>query len=184
MTLQCGGRQIPGLLSEDIMALRTIATAATILCITLPAAAHSQRTARTACNDGTTTTAMDANACDGHGGIHRVHTAIARRAPGGTTAQTQEPGHVAQAGTPANSSHAQPAERRGWRWARHDDRRDEDRRRAEEQRRAEEKRRLEEQRRHDHDRVRCRDGRFEEAKVHHGNGRGPDVCRHHGGIAH
>jgi hypothetical protein len=32
--------------------------------------------------------------------------------------------------------------------------------------------------------VRCRDGRYEDVKEHHGHGRGPNVCKHHGGVAH
>ena len=31
-------------------------------------------------------------------------------------------------------------------------------------------------------RVRCRDGRYEEVKEH-GKGKGPEVCKHHGGLA-
>jgi hypothetical protein len=164
------------------MALRTIATAATILCAMLPAVAQSQSGPKTACNDGTTTTATGPDACNGHHGIDRAHTAIVRRAPSGTTVQTQEPARVTQAGSPTSRAHAQPEERRGWRWAHHDDR--DDNRRAEERRRAEEKARVEERREHDEHHVRCRDGKFERVKPRHGNGRGPDVCKHHGGVAH
>lgn len=178
------------------MALRTIATAATILCVILPAAAHGQNAAKTACNDGTATTATGADACNGHGGVNRVHTTIVRRAPSGT--QAHEPTRVTQAGTPASVSrdeHAQPEEHRGWRWSHRNDtpeqrRRAEENRRAEETHRAEEKRRAEEMRvaeeRHEHDRhrVRCRDGRSEDVKVRHGKGKGPEICKHHGGVAH
>ena len=150
------------------MALRTIATVATILCVMLPAAAHAQR-AKTACNDGTTTTATGPDACNGHRGVNRAHTATLHRAPSGS----QEPARVSQAGTPASrDSHAQPEEHRGWRWfhRNHDEKREHVEERHE--------------RRYDRDRVRCRDGRYEEMKVNHGHGRGPDVCKHHGGIAH
>lgn len=177
------------------MALRTIATAATILCVILPAAAHGQNAAKTACNDGTTTTAMGADACNGHGGANRVHTTIVRRAPSGT--QTHERARVTQAGTPAPVSrdgHAQPEEHRGWRWSHRNDtpeeRRAEENRRAEEEHRAEEKRRAkegrvaEERREHDRNHVRCRDGRYEDMKVRHGKGKGPEVCKHHGGDSH
>lgn len=169
------------------MALRPIATAATILCLTIPVRAHGQTAAKTACNDGTTTTATGARACDGHGGIHSVHSTILHRGPSGTQ---QQPGRITQAGTPEathdNSDRAEPEEHRGWRWShRHDDRADdraEERRREEERRRAEE-RRAKEKREHRSARVRCRDGKYEHAKNNHGNGRGPDVCKHHGGVA-
>ena len=167
------------------MALRTLATAATILCIMLPLTAHGQSAAKTECNDGTRTTATGAHACDGHGGLHGVHTTILHRAPSGT--QTREPGRVAQAGTPAPShdtrTGAAPEERRGWRWAhRHDDR--DDNRHSEERRRDEERHRIEERRERERDRVRCRDGRYDEVKRNHGKGKGPEVCKHHGGVAY
>ena len=172
------------------MVLRTIATAATILCVLLPATAHGQSAANTntACNDGTTTTLTGADACNGRGGINRARTAVLHRAP----TQTNVPGRVTQAGTPnSRDTHAEPVEHRGWRWShrsndRDEDRRAEERRRAEEKRQREEKRRFEEQRARErqHDRVRCRDGRYEDVREHHGKGRGPDVCKHHGGVGH
>ena len=72
-------------------------------------------------------------------------------------AKHDEPARVAQAGTPAPDK-AKPRyeERRGWRWGRHH-----------------------EERRHEEKRVRCRDCRFESVE-----GKGKNVCRHHGGIAH
>lgn len=171
------------------MVLRTMATAATILCVMLPAAAHGQSAAKTACNDGTTTTAIGPEACNGHGGIHRVRTAVLHRAPSRTNTQSSEPARVAQAGTPSSrDAHSAPVEHRGWRWSHRGNDRNEDRRRAEERRRDDEQKRLEEKRRFEekrrHDRVRCRDGRYEDVKEHHGKGRGPAVCKHHGGVAH
>lgn len=177
------------------MALRSIATAATILCV-MSLAAHGQSAAKTECKDGTRTADMGSHACDGHGGVHAVHTTILRRAPSGTQAQTREPARVTQAGTPANSGTATPEEHRGWRWAHHDS--PEEKHRAEERRREEERRHADERRREDehhldqrrraeehrrHERVRCRDGRYEDLKEHHGKGRGPEICKHHGGIA-
>ena len=130
-----------------------VAAVALVIAV-IPAAARAQAARRTACVDGSTTSRVDAKACDSHGGIDKGRTAVINRAP----ARHTEPGHVAQAGTPAP---AKPApryeERRGWRWGsrHHDERRHEDRR------------------------VRCRDGRWESAE-----GRGKNVCKHHGGIAH
>lgn len=174
------------------MVLRTIASAATILCVLLPATAHGQSAATTACNDGTTTSSTGVDACNGRGGINRARTAVLRRAPVGTRPQTTAPERVTQAGTPSSrDTHAEPVEHRGWRWSHRSNDRDEDRRRAEERHRAEERRELEEKRRREeqrarerHDRVRCRDGRYEDVKEHHGRGKGPDVCKHHGGVAH
>lgn len=172
------------------MVLRTMATVATILCVMLPAAAYGQSGAKTACNDGTTTTATGADACNDHGGIHRARTAVLHRAPTGTKTQTHEPGRVTQAGTPGSrETRADPSERRGWRWFHRRNDRDDERRRAEETRRAEERERLEKRRRVEenrerkHDRVRCRDGRYEDRKENHGRGRGPEACKHHGGVA-
>jgi len=68
-----------------------------------------------------------------------------------------EPARVAQAGTP-DPAKPRYEERRGWRWAR----------RHEEHRREEK-----------HPRLRCRDGRWESAQ-----GKGKEVCKHHGGVAH
>jgi len=127
--------------------------AAALVIAALPAAAHAQAARRTACIDGSTSSRVDAKACDGHGGINKVRTAALNRA-----AKNNEHAQVAQAGTPAPAK-AKPhyEERRGWRWAKHHD-----------------------ERRHDeHPRVRCRDGRYESAE-----GKGKNVCKHHGGIAH
>jgi hypothetical protein len=111
--------------------------AAALVIAALPAAAHAQAARRTACIDGSTTSHVDARACDGHGGINKVRTAALNRA-----AENSEPAHVAQAGTPAPAK-AKPhyEERRGWRWSKHHD-----------ERKREEKR------------VRCRDGRYESAE--------------------
>jgi hypothetical protein len=126
--------------------------------VAFPAAAHAQTTWKTACNDGTRSTSTGSNACDGHGGIHHANTIVLRRAQSRTgQSTTKEPARVAQAG-----KQAQPGEHRGWRWSRH---RDADKH--------EEKR----------VRVRCRDGKYDEVKQH-GKGRGKDVCKHHGGLAH
>lgn len=178
------------------MAFRAIVTAATIVCLTIPVRAQAQNSAKTACNDGTATTASGSHACDGHGGIHHVHSTILHRAPSGA----QQGGTVSQAGTPnSRDTQAQPEEHRGWRWSHpsndHDDRRraeekrrEEENRRAEEKRRDDERHRAEERRRaedrqHRLARVRCRDGKYEDVKEH-GKGKGPDVCKHHGGVAH
>jgi hypothetical protein len=129
-----------------------VATAALVIAA-LPVAAHAQAARRTACIDGSTTSRVDAKACDSHGGINKVRTAALNRA-----AKNNEPAHVAQAGTPAPAK-AKPhyeEERRGWRWSRHHD-----------------------ERRHEEKRLRCRDGRYESAE-----GKGKNVCKHHGGIAH
>lgn len=181
------------------MALRTIATAATILCVVLPMRAHAQSAAKTECNDGTRTTATGTSACDGHGGIHHVHSTILHRAPSGTQTQTREPARVSQAGTPGTASRdgqrAEPEEHHGWRWFhRHNDRDDnrraeerrgdDERRRAEDRRRRDDDRRVAERREQKRDRVRCRDGKYEDAHPNHGRGKGPDVCKHHGGLTH
>jgi hypothetical protein len=129
------------------------AAAAALVIAVLPIAAHAQATHRTVCNDGSTTSIVGANVCNGHGGINKGKTAVINRAPGKHT----EPARVAQAGTPA-SAKPRYEERRGWRWAR----------RHEEHKREEK-----------HPRVRCRDGRWESAQ-----GKGKDVCKHHGGVAH
>lgn len=142
------------------------AAAAAFISAAIPVAAYAQSgSSRTSCNDGSTTMATGANACDGHGGIHRVHTVIQRRAP----TKSSQAG-VTQAGTP-QSSETKPRyeERRGWRWGRHDDRRREERREERREDRRDEKHRV----------VRCRDGRAEKAV-----GRGHEVCKHHGGLAH
>ena len=152
--------------SEDLMAFRITAAAATIMFVMLPASATAQAAAKTACKDGTTTTATGAAACNGHGGIHSGRTALLRRSPGRTKAtENKQPARVAQAGTPARADHSRPEEVRGWRWARHHDK--------------DEKHEKREANRH---RVRCRDGRYEEVKEH-GKGKGPEVCKHHGRLA-
>src|SRR5690348_10561371 len=116
--------------------------AAALVIAALPAAAHAQAARRTACIDGSTTSRVDAKACDGHGGINKVRTAALNRAAAKNDAQ------VAQAGTPAPAK-AKPhyEERRGWRWAKHHD-----------------ERRHDERRRDEHPRVRCHDGRYESAE--------------------
>lgn len=149
--------------SETLMSLpRSItgAVTAALLVAVLPIAAHAQAPRRTACNDGSTTSSVSSNACDRHGGINKARTTVLNRAPSHT-----EPGHVAQAGTPA------PEERRGWRWGHRDDHNREAERKREEERRREEERK--------HGRVRCRDGRYENAKE-----KGRAACRNHGGLAH
>jgi hypothetical protein len=133
---------------------RFIVGAAVALVVALPAAARAQATVRTACNDGTTTSSMASNVCEGHGGMNKAKTTVLRRSP---AAQQREAARVAQAGSPAASNKPRYEERRGWRW----------------HRREEEKR---EAARH---RVRCRDGRWENA-----HGKGKEVCKHHGGLAH
>ena len=140
----------------------TRTAAAALIAAVIPAAAHAQ--AKTACNDGTTTTATGANACDGHGGIHRVNTTILHKAPARTAKKPSEPARVAQAGTPAPQREEKPRyeERRGWRWGRHHDEKREERREAEK-----------------HHRVRCRDGKYE--NVPPGKAKGHEVCKHHGG---
>jgi hypothetical protein len=130
----------------------------------IPAAAHAQGAWKTACKDGTTTSATGANACDGHGGIHHLNSAIEHHRPSSSTKSAPE--RVTQAGTPAPAAKPHYEERRGWRWGRH----------HEEQRR-EEKR--EERRDEKHRRVRCRDGKYEKEV-----GKGHEVCKHHGGLAH
>ena len=133
------------------------AAAAAFISAAIPFAAQAQSGGwKTSCNDGSTTMATGANACDGHGGIHKVHTVIQHRAPKATQAG------VTQAGTPKpTETKPRYEERRGWRWGRHEERRREERR--------EEKHRI----------VRCRDGRTEKVV-----GKGHEVCKHHGGIAH
>ena len=135
------------------------AAAAAFIGIAIPAAAHAQ--AKTACKDGTTTTATGAKACEGHGGIHGVHTTINNRAPSRSTKPTEVP-RVAQAGVPKADRQERPRyeERRGWRWGRHHD---------------------DDKKGHDekHRRVRCRDGKWDKVV-----GKGREVCKHHGGIAH
>jgi hypothetical protein len=142
--------------------------AVALVAVAIPSAARAQGSLKTACNDGTTTNATGASACDGHGGIHRVNSAILHRAPARTT-NSSAPSRVTQAGTPAPSSSAKPPyeEHRGWRWGRH----------REEKREA----RREERRDEKHRRVRCRDGRYENVD---GKAKGHDVCKHHGGLAH
>lgn len=153
------------------MALRTIAAAAAIFFVVLPGTARAQTSGKTACNDGTTTTATGKSACDGHGGIHSVNSTILHRAPSRTkTAETKQPARVSQAGTPSPDRAARNdrpyEERRGWRWGKHKD----------------EKRDKHDAKRH---RVRCRDGRYEEVKERgNGHGKGPEICKHHGGVAH
>jgi hypothetical protein len=75
---------------------------------------------------------------------------------------------VTQAGTPAprNTTPARPQveERRGWRWSRHHDEPKRDERAEKDERR-----------------YRCRDGKYEAV---HGEARGRDICKHHGGMAH
>ena len=139
--------------------------AAALIAAVIPAVAHAQ-SGKTACNDGTTTAATGANACDGHGGIHRVNSTILHRAPSRTAKKTPtEPARVSQAGTPNERRDENPRyeERRGWRWGRrqHDEKREE---------RRDEK----------HHRVRCRDGEYE--KVPPGKAKGHEVCKHHGGV--
>ena len=135
--------------------------AAALLAAVIPAVAHAQ-SGKTACNDGTTTTATGANACDGHGGIHRVNSTILHKAPSHTAKRPTDPARVSQAGTPAKRDETpRYEERRGWRWGRHHD----------------EKR--EERREERHHRVRCRDGKYE--NVPPGKAKGHVVCRRHGG---
>ena len=132
---------------------RSMVCAAIALVVALPAAARAQATYKTVCNDGQTVNATGSNACDMHGGIHKVHTTIAHRAP---SAKKQEPARVAQAGKPEDANKRPYEERRGWRWGRrHEDERAK------------------------HHRVRCKDGRWE-----NGKGKGKEVCKHHGGLAH
>ena len=140
------------------------AAAAAFISAAMPLAAQAQSGGwKTSCNDGSATMATGANACDGHGGIHRVHTAIQHRTPTKTN-----PAPVTQAGTSKSSTQPKPhyEERRGWRWGRHH-----------EERKREERR--EERREAKHRIVRCRDGRNEKVV-----GERHDVCKHHGGIAH
>jgi hypothetical protein len=136
--------------------------AVALIGVAVPSVARAQGSWKSACNDGTTTNATGANACDGHGGIHKVNSTILHRAPSHTT-KPSVPARVTQAGTPTTAPTAKPKyeEHRGWRWHRH----------------REEKR--EERRDEKHRRVRCRDGRYEKIE-----GKGRDICKHHGGIAH
>jgi hypothetical protein len=147
------------------------AAAAALIAAMIPAVAYAQ-SGKTACNDGTTTTATGANACDGHGGIHRVHTTILHKAPSRTAKQPTEPARVSQAGTPAaKRDEPRYEERRGWRWGRHrDEKREARREERREERREDEK----------HHRVRCRDGKYE--NVPPGKAKGHEVCKHHGGV--
>jgi hypothetical protein len=140
--------------------------AALFVAASAPSTARAQAW-KTACNDGTTTSATGANACDAHGGIHKARTEARRRTPTQTTRTA--PGHVTQAGTPAPTTRAKPQyeERRGWRWGRGHEQRKESRR--------------EERREEKHRRVRCRDGKYENAE---GKAKGRDICKHHGGLAH
>jgi len=136
-----------------MLVTRSILCAAVALVIALPAAAHAQGAYKSKCNDGTIVNATGGNACDLHGGIHKVRPTVLHRTP---SAKHSEPARVAQAGTPRARSHYE--ERRGWRWQhRHDD----------------------EKHSAKHPRVRCRDGQWEPAK-----GKGKEVCKHHGGLAH
>jgi len=142
--------------------------AAALIAAAIPAAAHAQ-SGKMACNDGTTTSATGANACDGHGGIHHVNSTILHKAPSRTAKKIPtEPARVAQAGTPAARRDEKPRyeERRGWRWGRHHDEKREERR--------------EERREEKHHRVRCRDGKYE--NVPPGKAKGHEVCKHHGGV--
>ena len=132
--------------------------AAALIGVGIPAAAHAQGW-KTACKDGTTTTATGANACDAHGGINKARTAVTHRTPSHST-KASEPARVSQAGTPAPARTERPKyeERRGWRWGR----------------------RHEEEKREDkHRRVRCRDGQYDTVV-----GKGHEVCKHHHGVAH
>lgn len=131
-----------------------LSSAAIAIFVLTPAGAHAQSGWKTVCNDGTSTKATGNNACDGHGGIHKARTAVARRTP--TKSTKSEPARVQQAGTPAPKPRYE--EHRGWRWGRHHDadRRDEK-----------------------HRRVRCRDGKYDKV-----TGKGKEVCKHHGGVAH
>ena len=72
--------------------------AAALIAAVIPAVAHAQ-SGKTACNDGTTTVATGANACDGHGGIHRVNSTILHRAPARSAKKPTEPARVSPAGT-------------------------------------------------------------------------------------
>jgi len=128
------------------------AVAAALVIAVLPIAAHAQATHRTVCNDGSTTSIVGKNVCNGHGGSNKGKTTVSNRAP----AKHDEAARVAQAGTPAPAK-PRYEERRGWRWAR----------------------RHEEHKREEKHRVRCRDGRYELAQ-----GKGKEVCKHHGGVAH
>ena len=142
------------------------AAAAALIAAVIPVVAHAQ-SGKTACNDGTTTTATGASACDGHGGIHRVNSTILHKAPSRTAKRPTEPARVSQAGTPSVKRDEKPQyeERRGWRWGRHHDEKREERR--------------EERREEKHHRVRCRDGKYE--NVPPGKAKGHEVCKHHGG---
>ena len=153
--------------SEDLMSLARFllgSAALALISVAVPSPARAQGSWKTACNDGTHTNVTGANACDGHGGIHKVNSTILHRAPSHTT-KPSVPARVTQAGTPAPAPAAKPKyeERRGWRWnRRHDERREE---------RREEK----------HRRIRCRDGRYDTIE---GKAKGREVCKHHGGSAH
>jgi hypothetical protein len=74
--------------------------AVALIGVAIPSAARAQGSWKTACNDGTITNATGASACDGHGGIHKVHSTILHRSPAHTT-KPSVPVRVAQAGTPA-----------------------------------------------------------------------------------
>src|SRR5690242_17665998 len=89
--------------------------AAALIAAVIPAVAHAQ-SGKMACNDGTTSTATGASACDGHGGIDHVKSTILHKAPS-RTARNTEPARVSQAGTPAARRDETPRyeERRGWR---------------------------------------------------------------------
>jgi len=134
---------------------RSLVCAAIALVVALPAAARAQGTYKTICNDGKTVNASGQNACDMHGGIHKVRTTVLHRSP--SAKRQGEPARVAQAGTPAPGAKPNYEERRGWRWHH----------------------RHEEEKHAKHHRVRCRDGRSESA-----DGKGKEVCKHHGGLAH
>src|SRR5689334_305760 len=97
---------------------RFMVGAAVALVVALPAAARAQSTVRTACNDGTTTSSMASNACEGHGGMNKAKTSVLRRSP---AARPREAGRVAQAGSPAANDKPRYEERRGWRWRRHEE---------------------------------------------------------------
>jgi hypothetical protein len=134
---------------------RSLVCAAVALVVALPVTAHAQGTYKTACNDGTTVNATGSNACDMHGGIHKVRTTILHRAP--SAKKQSDAARVAQAGTPAQADKQHYEERRGWRW----------------------QHRREEERHAKHQRLRCKDGNWVNAK-----GQGKGICKNHGGVAH
>lgn len=68
-----------------------------------------------------------------------------------------EAGRVAQAGTPKEREKPRYEEHRGWRWSRHHD----------------------DHKAEKHKGVLCKDGRYDPAE-----GKGHQLCKHHGGLAH